>query len=83
MAIAGALVVPFSKDCIHDLKERLNELTSVEVKEVGPQGIAIVLEEKDTAGLKKVSEQIQAWQEVVDFQLAYLNWEEVEGENTD
>lgn len=83
MAIAGALVVPFNKDCVHGLKERLSELTSVEVKEVGPKGIAIVLEEKDTHRLKKVSEQIQAWQEVVDFQLAYLNWEELEGENTD
>ena len=84
MAIAGAVVVPHSKDCEQKLIGQLKQLPSVEVQEVGPKGIAVVIEEKDAASLRKLSEEIKAWQEVVDVQVAYINWEEIDkaGENT-
>ena len=78
MAIAGAVVIPVSRDCEQKVAARLKQLPAVEIQEMGPNGIAVVLEEKDADSLRKVSEEIKAWQEVMDFQLAYVNWEEVD-----
>ena len=75
MAIAGAVVVPVSRDSEQRVAEQLRELPAVEIQEIGPKGIAVVLEEKDVDSLRELSEQIKAWQEVMDFQLAYVNWE--------
>ena len=77
MAIAGAVVVAVKKELEERLKERLNSLKEVDVQEIGEKGIAVVLEADDTERLKEVSEEINGWDEVLDFQLAYLNWEEV------
>ncbi len=77
MAIAGAVVVPVGKEFEDDLKARLNSLREVEVQDVGSKGIAIVLEAEDAGRLKEVSEEINGWEEVIDFQLVYYNWEEV------
>ena len=77
MAIAGAVVVAVKKELEERLKERLNLLKEVDVQEVGEKGIAVVLEAENTGRLKEVSEEINRWDEVLDFQLVYLNWEEV------
>ncbi len=83
MAIAGAVVVPHSKESAQKLVERLKQLPTVEVQEIGPKGIAVVIDEKDTDSLRKLSEKIKSWQEVVDFQVAYINWEEIAGTGQD
>ncbi len=79
MAIAGAVVVPMRKEMEPAIRERLAEFEEVEVKDTGDQGIAIVLEAGDVGRLKEISEEINGWREVVEFNLAYLNWED-EGE---
>jgi len=76
MAIAGAVVVPSGKESEQKLVERLKQLPTVEVQEIGPKGIAVVLDEKDTDSLRALSEKIKSWQEVVDLQVAYINWED-------
>ncbi len=76
MAIAGAVVVPMRKELESELREKLDALNEVEVKDVGSKGIAVVLEAEDVGRLKKISEEISGWKEVVEFNLAYLNWED-------
>jgi nitrate reductase NapAB chaperone NapD len=78
MAIAGAVVVPAIKGSEESLKEKLDSLDGVDVQDIGEKGIAIILEAEDSRSLKKISKKINEWDEVIDFQLAYLNWEEVE-----
>jgi nitrate reductase NapAB chaperone NapD len=75
MAIAGAVVVPTKREFEEALKERLNSLEGVDVQAIGEKGIAVVLEAKDSGTLKAISEKIDRWEEVVAFQLAYINWE--------
>lgn len=77
MAIAGAVVVPVKKEFESRLKAKLSLLNEVEVQDVGEKGIAVVLEAENSKRLKEISEEINGWEEVIDFQLAYLNWEEV------
>jgi len=77
MAIAGAVVIPLRKEFENDLKIRLNALDGVEVQGAGQKGIAVVLEGEDSKTLKSISEEINNWDEVVEFQLGYINWEEV------
>lgn len=76
MAVAGVLVTPVDREAEVKITELLNDLAGAEVQEIGPKGIAVVLEAESTEKLKKLSEVIQEWKEVVDFQLAYLNWED-------
>lgn len=76
MPIAGALVVPVKPEEESELKLKLATVPGVEVKEEGPKGIAIVLEAKSTAELKKISHTIEKWDDVLEFELAYLNWED-------
>ena len=75
MAVAGAVVVPAKREFEEALKQKLNRLEGVEVQDVGGKGIAVVLEAEDTEGLTEISEVIKAWEEVVNLELAYFNWE--------
>ena len=59
------------------LKEKLNSISGVEIQDIGKKGIAVVLEAEDTDRIKEISKEINGWEEVIDFQLGYLNWEEV------
>lgn len=77
MAIAGALVVPVNHRVATPLLSRLATVNEVNIEAVGPRGVAVVLE----AGihkLKELSATIRQWDEVLEFELAYLNWEEEE-----
>ena len=76
MPIAGALVVPIKQEVENVLKAKLANVTGVEVQETGPKGIAIVLEAESTKELKKTSSDIEQWDDVLEFELAYLNWED-------
>jgi len=77
MPIAGALVVPVEQETVSGLQARLAEVSGVQVEEIGPKGIAIVLEADSTGELKKLSSDIEQWDDVLEFELAYLNWEDV------
>ena len=76
MPIAGALVVPIHREEGKLLTSRLATLPGVEVQQEGPKGIAIVLEAESTGELKKISQNIEEWDDVLEFELAYLNWED-------
>jgi nitrate reductase NapAB chaperone NapD len=76
MAIAGVVVVPYKKDMSEAIMDRLRAYEEVEVQDVGEQGIAAVMEAGDVRRLKDISEEIEGWDEVVEFNLAYLNWED-------
>ena len=76
MPIAGALVVPVDRKNEDDLRQRLSSVPGIEVQETGPKGIAIVLEAATTGKLKKISSDIGQWDDVLEFELAYLNWED-------
>lgn len=75
MAIAGALVVPVEPESEQGLKKKLSSLSGVTVEGIGPKGIAIVLEADDVRSLKKTSIDIEKWDDVLEFELGYLNWE--------
>ena len=81
MPIAGAVVTAVNKESEKDLSERLAALedaggVDVTVEGVGEKGIALVLEADSVDSLHEMSEKIKQWDEVLDFQLAYLNWED-------
>lgn len=76
MAIAGAVVVPIKKEEEQKIIRKLEGLEGVEVQKAGPKGIAVVLEAEDVRSLKKLSEKISKWEEVIEFELVYFNWEE-------
>lgn len=78
MAIAGAVVVPLRKEHEKDLIRRLEAYEEVEVKDAGEKGIAVVLEAGEVRRLRDISEEIGGWEEVIEFNLAFLNWEDVE-----
>jgi nitrate reductase NapAB chaperone NapD len=75
MAMAGIVVMPVSPEQERGLLDRLKCVPGLEVQAVGPKGIALTLEHPATAGLKKLSEEISSWEEVLELELAYLNWE--------
>jgi nitrate reductase NapAB chaperone NapD len=75
MPVAGAVVVPIRKDYEDRIIEKLNGLASVTVEGAGDKGIAIVLEAETAEKLREISEQINQWEEVIGFELVYLNWE--------
>ena len=81
MAIAGILVTPVDRDSEAVVVERLRQLEGAEVQEIGPKGVAAVLEANSTEKLKELSRAIKKWEEVADFQLAYLNWEDLSDED--
>jgi len=76
MPIAGALVVPVKQETAPGLTARLAEVAGVNVEDIGPNGIAIVLEADTTWKLKRISSDIEKWDDVLEFELAYLNWED-------
>ena len=76
MPIAGAVVVPIKKQTETVVVDRLKNLKGVEVQKVGPRGIAVVLEADSAKELKRISENINKWEEVIEFELVYFNWEE-------
>lgn len=75
MAIAGAVIVPVQRKLGELLKERLSALQGVEVRGVGPKGVATVMEAPDTRSLQKMTEDIAGWEEVIDVSIGYINWE--------
>jgi nitrate reductase NapAB chaperone NapD len=77
MPIAGALVVPIKQETTSGLQSRLAAVSGVKVEDIGPRGIAIVLEADSTGELKKISSDIEQWDDVLEFELAYFNWEDV------
>ncbi|WP_456474456.1 chaperone NapD [Candidatus Pyrohabitans sp.] len=75
MPVSGAVVVPIpGKE--KEVEKNLRALPGVEVKGKGSKGIAVVMESESTGKLKKLSEEIEKWNSVVDFQLVYLNVED-------
>lgn len=76
MPIAGALVVPVDRKDDDMLKEKLAAIANIEIQETGPKGIAIVLEADSTSTLKDISTDIEQWDDVLEFELAYFNWED-------
>ena len=76
MPIAGALIVPVSLKEGKLLVDKLSTLPGVEVQQQGPKGIAVVLEAESSGELKKISQDIEKWDDVLEFELAYLNWED-------
>jgi nitrate reductase NapAB chaperone NapD len=76
MSIAGALVVPVKQEFTSELQSRLAAVSGVNVEDTGPKGIAIVLEADSTSQLKKISHDIGRWDDVLEIELAYLNWED-------
>ncbi len=76
MVIAGAVIVPQKNDLNQTVSERLDSLMGVEVISAGEKGIAVTMESDSTHKLKKMSKEINKWDEVLDFQIAYLNCEE-------
>jgi len=78
MPIASAVIVPVENENREMVAERLRRLSDVEVSGVGAKGVAIVLEGESIDEMKKLSRRIADWDEVLEFQLAYLNWEDLE-----
>lgn len=78
MAIAGAVVVPIGELERETLLGKLKELKGVTIEGIGPRGIAIVLEGESNSELETLSKKINDWDEVLIFELVYLNWEEDE-----
>ena len=77
MPIAGALVVPVKQEAASGLQSKLAAVSGVKVEDIGPKGIAIVLEADSTSQLKEISSDIERWDDVLEFELAYLNWEDM------
>ena len=75
MPVSGAVIVPVpGKE--EDVERELRALPGVEVRGRGEKGIAITIEGESTAELQRVSEKIEKWESVVDFQLIYVNVED-------
>jgi len=66
-----------SKAELRRLTSTLRALEGVSIEGQGKGGIALVLEAPTVEALRKLSEEIQQWEEVIDLQLNYLNWEEL------
>lgn len=77
MPIAGALIVPVKMETAAELQVRLSAVAGINIEDIGPKGIAIVLEADSTRELKEISADIEQWDDVLEFELAYLNWEDV------
>jgi len=77
MAIAGAVVVPVNKESEKTLRKRLDSIDGLEVQGIGEKGIAVVMEADNIKRLRKLSEDINRWKEVIDIQISYINWEEM------
>ena len=76
MPVAGAVVTATKKEFEKALTEKLDALEGVSVKGIGDKGVALVLEADSVDSLHEMSKKISRWDEVLDFQLAYLNWED-------
>ena len=76
MPVAGAVVNATKKEFEKELSEKLAALEGVSVEGIGEKGIALVLEADSVDALHEISEKISRWDEVLDFQIAYLNWED-------
>lgn len=76
MPVAGVVVVPLRAQDADALSERLSAYEEVEVQGYSAQGIALVMESPSLKKLKDLSEEIGGWEDVIEFNLAYLNWED-------
>jgi nitrate reductase NapAB chaperone NapD len=76
VAISGAVVVPLGPELTEAVLGRLKELKGVEVKAVGPGGIAVVMEADRVESLESLGDDIKGWDDVLEVSLAYLNWED-------
>jgi nitrate reductase NapAB chaperone NapD len=77
MAIVGAVVVAVKKELEAGLRDRMSStFEELAVKDIGEKGIAVVIEADNIRRLKNISDEISGWDEVLEFELAYLNWEE-------
>ncbi|MCK5404100.1 MAG: chaperone NapD [Desulfobulbaceae bacterium] len=76
MPIAGALIVPINKEVEPGLQSKLAAVSGIEVQDIGPKGIAIILEAANSGELKQISHDIEKWEDVLEFELAYFNWED-------
>jgi nitrate reductase NapAB chaperone NapD len=75
LPVSGVVVVPVPGE-EEEVKKKLEALAGIEVKGVGSKGIAVVIEGDSTEELEKLSKKIEKWEDVVDFQLVYLNVED-------
>lgn len=81
MPIAGAVVVPAGEKCEKKLTRRLATLDQVSIEGVGDKGIAMTLESDTMDSLRELSDLIGEWEEVLEVQLAYVNWEDLVDES--
>lgn len=80
MPIASGVIVPSVPEQQQQLVDRLNAHESIEVSGIGPKGIAVVFEESDMSKMTKLTKAVAEWDDVADLQMAYCNWEDLEGE---
>ncbi len=78
MPIASALVVSAPDIPPDRVITFINNMNGVVSCLAGPKGIAVVFETADMRELKKITTAINAQEEVMDVQLAYLNWEDLD-----
>ncbi len=76
MAIAGVVIVPEPKKNQAEILEKLTAMPGVDHCEPGPDGVAVVIEAKNSRILRRLSEEINDMDEVAELQLVYLNWED-------
>lgn len=76
MAIAGAVVVPISRDKENELKAKLSAMEGVEVEGASDNGVAIVIEADGMTGIKDISDRIGRIEETLEFNVVYVNWED-------
>jgi len=76
MPVAGVVVTPLKREFEKSLADKLRTLPGANVEGIGEKGIALILEARSVDALHEMSEAINQWDEVADFMLAYLNWED-------
>ncbi|NOZ82772.1 MAG: chaperone NapD [Euryarchaeota archaeon] len=75
MPVSGAVVVPVpGREA--EVERLLRSMRGIEVMGRGSGGIAITLEGSTTRELYSLSEHVEKLEDVVDFQLVYLNVED-------
>jgi nitrate reductase NapAB chaperone NapD len=78
MPIASALVITDPHVPAEKVINLISALNGVESCISGPKGLAVVFETDDMRRLKELTGEINSLEEVIDIQLAYLNWEDLE-----
>ena len=78
MPIASALIIPDPALPVVRMVKRIETVQGVVSCDTGPKGIAVVLETDDMDEMKIITAQLNGQKGVIDVQLAYLNWEDIE-----